>query len=256
MLVLVTGEGPTDIGCATSTDLCPPGSWTLGPITLFIEKFIQAHIESTLTVGQFWFAPKTYITGICKRLMPMAISSGRENDCAEGKKRTRALMAAAIALSQQENDDVLPILFRDTDNRSHDIRRNTKIRDSIKTVSCFSQDSNIFHICPIVPCPTSEAWLLCALRESYQKQKCAKLETQLSGNDASPHYAKTILREIIGEYSARTLCDLINRGRIDPLRVSMPSVNNFLQDLHSVIFKREQIQIPPKARQQLCRAVS
>lgn len=254
MLILVTGEGPTDIGSAESNQLCAPGTWKPGPITLFIEKFVQANIDDSLTLQQIWFAPKKYISNICRGLRPMAIPSHGCRE-AEGKKRTRALLAAALDLSHKQNEDVLPILFRDTDSKSNGLSRHQEIRDSIKNVSCFTDDDNFFHVCPIVPCPTSEAWLLCAIKENYNQNNCKNLETTLSGNSASPYYAKAILKDLIGDYSASMLCELIISGKIDPLQISMQSLDNFLMDLKKVTFKRSCIQIPSKAQQQLCRAL-
>lgn len=254
MLILVTGEGPTDIGSAESNQLCAPDTWVLGPITLFIEKFVQKHIDPTITIQQIWFAPKKYISNICKELRPMAIPSHGCKET-EGRKRTRALMAAALDLSHKQNEDVLPILFRDTDSKSNALRRHQEIRKSIKNISCFTDNDNFFHVCPIVPCPTSEAWLLCALKENYNQNNCRNLETTLSGNSDSPFYAKAILEGIIGEYSASMLCELIVSGEIDPLRISMSSLENFLMDLKMVTYKRSSIQISPTTKQKLCRAL-
>ena len=58
MLILVSGEGSTDIGVASPgiTGLCPPGSWEPGPMALFIDRFVEKFLY-LLLLYKFFISP-------------------------------------------------------------------------------------------------------------------------------------------------------------------------------------------------------
>jgi hypothetical protein len=83
---------------------------------------------------------------------------------------------------------------------------------------------------PMIPKPKSEAWIICAVKNTPY-QGCDALEKR-SGNDKSPKALKDELTEILGVLPSREmLCDMVNNGTIDNNRIHMPSFKAFRRDL-------------------------
>jgi len=88
---------------------------------------------------------------------------------------------------------------------------------------------------PMLPKPTSEAWLLCAAQhQAYQN--CAQLE-DLPGNQASPNHPKKKLDKALGGHkSADELCEWLDNNPFDSvLAESMPSFKAFKDTLERVV---------------------
>jgi hypothetical protein len=80
----------------------------------------------------------------------------------------------------------------------------------------------------MIPKPTSEAWLICALKEPPY-QHCADLEETLSGTGKGRRPAKAILE---GQLAARgktikDLSEMVDDGTISPFQIDMPSFSRF-----------------------------
>ena len=87
---------------------------------------------------------------------------------------------------------------------------------------------------PMIPKPTSEAWILCALRENYQN--CENLENEKSSPD-SKNPLKDQLEQHRGEQGTRSILnDKIDCGELDINKiVDMPSLNVFKERLDEVL---------------------
>ena len=86
---------------------------------------------------------------------------------------------------------------------------------------------------PMLPNPKSEAWLLCAVKKHYMN--CASLEDR-SGNDDSPYSLKMEVQRHFGHRPSREqLCQMVTDGKIDALRIDMPSFRAFTDRLDDVI---------------------
>jgi hypothetical protein len=86
---------------------------------------------------------------------------------------------------------------------------------------------------PMIPKPTSEAWMICALKE-HPYQGCSALEDR-PGKSNAPDSLKTELESILGEHpSSVLLCELVQSGRIDYRRMDIPSFNEFRVRLEEV----------------------
>lgn len=240
MLILVSGEGSTDIGVASPgmIGLCPPGKWEPGPMAFFIDRFVEKKFNfSPLECWSMWFINETSLNSISKKIKPMISSKG-----IFFKKNSQALLAVAYKLGKEKNCNVLPILFRDTDGSQSQQRiilwKNK--RDSI--AHCINSEN--IHVCPMVPNPKSEVWLLCPLKKKYES--CESLE-ELSGNDASPNSAKSMLQDCLNNDVSRTsLNELIINGYIDPFQINMPSLIAYREDLETTIYEQEIIKNLPQ----------
>ena len=235
MLILVSGEGSTDIGVASPgmTGLCAPGSWEPGPMALFVDRFVEKFFNfSPLNCYSMWFINETSLNAISKKIRPMQVSRD-----IYFKKNYKALLAVSYKLSKETECDVLPILFRDTDGSQSEQRNKLWTNKRKSIANCIN--SNEIYVCPMLPNPKSEAWLLCPLKNNYNS--CASLEN-LSGNDTSPNSAKALLQACLNEdVSREVLNNLIEKGNIDPNRIDMPSINACKEDMKQVVYRREMI---------------
>ena len=230
MLILVSGEGPTDIGKASGNyDLYAPGSWNPGPMAYFINCIIYNTLNfEPLDSMSMWFIP--------------------ENK--EFRKAARALLASAVKLSQETNCEVLPVLFRDTDGSRSQRRRGIWKEKHDSIAFCMDREHKIMHVCPMLPNPKSEVWLLCALKNGYKS--CNQLE-DISGNDNSPNSAKSILQEYLGtEATQESLVELMKESVIRPDDINMPSFNAWKDDLSSMAMtKAKDRELPDQALRDL-----
>lgn len=249
MIVLVSGEGNTDMGEADwgTTGICAPGKWYPGPMAHFVDRFIsKLYGCEPLAWHSMWFVPESVVSNISKKISPMALrKSGTRSGAAGFKKNAFALLALAYQLSSVENCSVLPILFRDIDGSQREHREDPDrwrtIHDEI--AYCVNSAEQIIYVCPMVPKPKSEVWLLCALTKNYHF--CDELE-ELSGNDDSPKSIKSMLAQCIKKDVTRTnLVDLIEKGDIDPLKINMPSIKNFEKDLRTITYSMDKIKLLP-----------
>lgn len=86
----------------------------------------------------------------------------------------------------------------------------------------------------MIPKPTSEAWVLCALKDNPY-QDCAVLEDR-SARDHSAHPLKRELQGRLGDSpSADDLCRMVRDRTIDINRIDMPSFQAFRVRLEEVI---------------------
>ena len=86
---------------------------------------------------------------------------------------------------------------------------------------------------PMIPKPTSEAWVICALKAGPY-QGCAALEAR-HGKSNAPDSLKSELKDLLGQNPSReVLCEMVQSGRIDYRRIDMPSFNEFRDRLQAV----------------------
>ncbi|MBX3178511.1 MAG: hypothetical protein KF886_14210 [Candidatus Hydrogenedentes bacterium] len=86
----------------------------------------------------------------------------------------------------------------------------------------------------MIPRPTSEAWLLCALKEQPY-ERCEALEER-SGSPNAQRPLKKELADRLGATPTRELlCMLVMDGRVDAGRIEMPSFTAFREDLKTAI---------------------
>jgi hypothetical protein len=84
------------------------------------------------------------------------------------------------------------------------------------------------------PKPTSEAWILCALKRNPYRG-CEALEKR-SANPRSPRALKKELAGILGEADVReALCAMVRNKTIDFDRIKMMSFDSFRERLEEVL---------------------
>ena len=238
MYFLFSGEGPTDLGlCATDTDMCEGEAYNHGPMTIIVDQIVEKkHGYSLLGTEHCGFVSKQVLADRAAELKAI-----RKPECLPGKKTKKetayffknARVLARIAIERQDEvqDDVVAVLFRDSDGTASAGRGPWP--DKRKSMKDGFNREGFLKGVPMIPKPKSEAWVLCALKNQYQG--CKALEDR-SGNDNSPNSLKKELKEHLGTLPTRQeLCEMVTDRTIDFQRIDMPSFGEFQRRLEEVI---------------------
>lgn len=148
------------------------------------------------------------------------------------QRSARALARLAVRWSAEIDDDVVAILFRDNDD--HQTTPASLWKAKIDAVYAGFREEGFTRGVAMIPRPTSEAWLLCALKERPY-EGCEALEER-SGSPYAKRPLKKELEEVLGTKPTRELlCELVADGKIDASRIAMPSFAAFLEALKAAI---------------------
>lgn len=238
MFFLFSGEGPTDLGsCNNNASSCDGEDYLYGPMTMFVDKIVQDNQAYSLIDAQcFGFVSESALSEQSKQLK--AVTKGIALPGKKREKETRYFFDNARAFARiaqqraiQLNDEVVAVLFRDSDGTATPDRGLWPNKH--KSMMDGFEEQGFSKGVPMIPKPKSEAWILCALKYSYQH--CHALEER-SGNDNSPNSLKQELEEHLEESATRTLLNqLVGNGQIDCLQLRMPSFQIFRDLLEEVI---------------------
>jgi len=240
MYFLLSGEGPTDLGaCRDGADECEGEALTHGPMAMFVDRIVNARQRySPLEAECYGFVSEQRLTGRAAELKAVKKAlrlpgKKREKETRYFFNNARVLARIAREKESEKSDEVVAILFRDADGRASPGRGEwTAKRQSM--LDGFAEERFLRGV-PMIPKPTSEAWLLCALKTNPY-QNCADLEKR-SGSEHSPHPVKGELRQRLGRGASlvETLCEMIVDGRIEVCKIDMPSFLEFRSRLEEVI---------------------
>lgn len=237
MILLVSGEGPSDIGsCINQQQRCSGEDFRPGPMSIIVDRLTEREVGySMLDLRAMEFVGETALAHHSKQL-PMTLSAGKKRDyeTAYHFKSARALARLASSRKDEEACEVGAVLFRDADGTRSTERGLYEAKwDSIE--GGFTAELFI-HGVPMVPKPKSEAWLICAFKANPY-QACADLEESLSGNDNSPEPAKAELELLLDAKGKKVveLSQMIADGEIVLDKIEMPSFHRFRKRLREVI---------------------
>ena len=238
MYFLFSGEGETDLGeCAGNVETCEGNDYRHGPMAVIVDQMVDARDHySLLDTGHCGFVSRGTLVDRASEL-----KAARKAIRLPGKKRSketryffnnaRALARIAGEREGQLNDNVVAVLFRDADTSTAGRGSWPEKRQSM--LDGFAEEGFARGV-PMIPKPTSEAWLLCALQE-HSYQGCAALE-QRSSSPHSPHSLKGDVEKCLGHRPTREeLCDMVTNGKIDHHRIDMPSLRAFRERLEAVL---------------------
>lgn len=235
MIVILSGEGPTDLGqCNNAQSICSDEQFQVGPMAVLVDQMLQQLLD---------YSPRT-IPGVFQYVSELALKERRKSTQSRkvslvGKKRDQetgyfyinAWMLGDIALEREVTceDKTIAILFRDCDG--------TRLTEAglwaakWKSMVDGFKRSGFTRGVPMLPKPKSEVWLLCAVK-NHAYQGCDQLE-DLSGNDDSPNSAKNKLDKAFGGHrSAVELCEWLENTFFDVEKASaMPSFKAFQNEL-------------------------
>lgn len=239
MYFLLSGEGKGDIGvCDPISETCNTEFFKPGPMTLIIDKLVESFLGydfSHIDTERVSFVSESYLADQKQPPVKKAMSLRGKKQPSETKyyfENARALAVAAKNMAVEHADEVVAVLFRDSDGTASAGRGNW--RDKRESMINGFKAEGFENGVPMVPKPKSEAWLLCAVKDNPY-QSCEKLEDQ-SGNDKAVNPLKDQLSVALnGSSSTQVHNNLITDGDVDIHRIDMPSYNEFKQDLETVI---------------------
>ena len=238
MYLLLSGEGVSDMGRCQVCEKCEPPSFQAGAMAIMVDQLVEiaqgyefSHLDNlrVIYVSESYLAehnPKP------KSARKMALpSKDIPQETRYYFQNARALAIIAKELSQQINDIVIAVLFRDADGTASAGRGNWQDKyDSMN--HGFTVEQYEFGVA-MIPNTKSEAWLLCAVKNDYQH--CDNLEG-IKGNDNSPNSLKAQLATALnGKTSAIELAELVKDKAVDVERIDMNSFNQFRQDLQHAV---------------------
>lgn len=238
MYLLLSGEGPSDIGVCRSSAVCDRADFQEGPMAIIVDQLIelnQGFEMSHLVCELVSYVSESYLAENKQPPQRKAMSLRGKKKPAETKyffENARALASIARNKATEVDDNVIAVLFRDADGTSSAGRGNwNDKRNSI--IAGFRAEDYDLGVA-MIPKPKSEAWLLCATKQNpYQHCDCLEDE---SGNDKGKSPLKEqLVKSLVGKTSSFDMAQLINNKQIDITRIDMLSFNIFKSDLEKVV---------------------
>lgn len=237
MKLLISGEGPSDIGaCKNAQGVCMDDAFSPGPMAIWLERLWEALLGYELLnmLEAVVYVSETNLDQSAKHAPGRMQAIRGKNKQAEttlhfSNAKHLGLMAKKMILDGDV--PVMAVLFRDTDGtRTAPGQLWQSKWDSM--LAGFKAAEFDFGV-PMVPKPKSEAWLLCATQQGNHSH--AALEG-ISGNDKSPNSAKVQLDQFFGEHqSAAQLADWCQTNPVDWSKLmTMPSFKAFSERFHVV----------------------
>lgn len=244
MFLLLSGEGPSDIGrsIADAGEICKAENFQPGPMARFVDQLVeqfQGFEMSHIDFGQVGFVSEKALSQHCKR------TSGGRNIRLPGRKtgretgyffrNARGLGELAQNLADELESSVIAVLFRDSDGTAS-AGRGVR-RKKVESMENGFQVSGFDYGVPMMPNPKSEAWLLCAVITQSPYQHCGALE-EMSGNDKGIYPLKEQLEAALGgHHSADKLSEMVKDRQIDVSKIDMPSLREFKAALECVVVR-------------------
>ena len=242
MLLILSGEGATDIGrCLRPVGICPGGDFVVGPMSILFDQIVSVRMGYSIlreTPNRTIFISETALAAEIKtmkgdrRLIALTGKKAAE-ETGYHMKYAWAFGKMAAGVEVEEDDRGVAVFFRDSDGTNANPGGNWEQKWASIERGFLRADYP--RGVPMLPKPTSEAWLLCAAQTPPYGQ-CESLE-DLPGNQASENHPKRKLDEAFGQHtSASELCAWLNDKRFDHERASsMPSFRRFHERLNEVL---------------------
>ncbi len=238
MLFLLSGEGPTDLGeCEMGHDPCEGAAFQHGPLAVVVASLAEPVVGyDPLEAGHFRLVAKATLKAVADELEPRKVrvpGRTRPRETRYFYTSARALAVIARRWAEEAKDDVVAVLFRDSDTSRSEGQREWQLKwDSMN--DGFDVERHQLAVA-VLPRPTSEAWFLCLLSPRYFSASCNDLEERSSsGHAAAP--LKTELAELLGGLCTREiLCDRVRSIVARLPAVTMPSFIAFRDRLETVV---------------------
>lgn len=237
MIIVCSGEGVSDLGaCSNLQGVCSGDDFRFGPLSIILDGLINDCLGYSpkealpATYRYYSEAALSHRAQERKRQRRGFVLAGKKHGAETGFFYINAWMLGEIAtgLEEQELDNAVAVLFRDSDGT------NSSPRDlwdrKIESMKEGFVRADFSRGIPMVPRPKSEAWLLCAVKENPY-QHCGSLE-DLPGNDNSPNSAKQMLARSLGmDATADALSEWIANNGINQemLAAQMSSFASFYE---------------------------
>lgn len=224
MKLLLSGEGPTDLGVnqavAGGVEFVP------GPMAHVVDRLLETHVGYSILKWQelggdcVSYVGESELASLGKPGSPLFPGVKFGKGTALFTRNAQVLGLKAIEEARGAAVPIIAVLFRDGDGT-----RSVSRTDWEQKVASIERGFELVKFnagVPMVPRPKSEAWLLCALKPQPYAH-CDSLE-EAPGNDASPNSLKRRLEALVGhEAPAAEQSEWVQTGLVDPQRIEMPS---------------------------------
>lgn len=237
MYLLLSGEGPTDIGEGRiALPVCEGSDFLPGPMAVIVDRICAASLGYSLLSDHCGFVSKTEVARQAQQLRTSKKQLGlpgrkRPKETRYFFNNARALARLAKEKSQRRNDNVIAVLFRDADGTASG-GRGVWEQKRQSMLDGFREEGFDAGV-PMLPRPKSEAWLICAFK-NHPYISCETLEDR-SGNDNSPNNLKHELQRLLEvELKPEVLREKVEES-FDIERIRMPGFKAFRQRLEEVI---------------------
>ncbi|MDD2609339.1 MAG: hypothetical protein PHX60_06530 [Giesbergeria sp.] len=237
MKLIVSGEGPTDIGaCNNAQGVCFDGDFSPGPMTIWLQRLWELLLGYDLRSfpEAVIFISETTLAQEAKRSRGrMQSLRGRHQQAETGLYYNNAKQLGLAAKKWQAKDGspVIAVLFRDSDGtRSAPGQLWHNQWQSI--LDGFKAADFDFGV-PMLPKPKSEVWMLACTQQGHPSY--AALE-DISGNDNAPRSAKSQLDHALGGHQSAAQLALWCQDHPsdwEPLQ-TMPSFKAFYARFYAV----------------------
>lgn len=244
MMLLLSGEGPTDLGsCTMGLPTCENDDqdrFEIGVLTVMLDRLIEPHLGYFLRdiPNSIRYVGKQELSRLAKaQVNPRSVRlRGLRNQAETGFYEIPARILGTLAqeLEAERQDPVIAVLFHDSDGTNQTASQDWQLK--FDSMLRGFEDANFDKGVPMLPKPKSEAWLICACK-NQPYQHCAQLE-ELSGNDDAPNSAKKVLQDCFAESVNRnSLVSWMESHHFQPeaLAAQMHSFGAFLIKLREAI---------------------
>lgn len=217
-------------GSNNSHSISSGASYNLGPMALLAVRLLQKIIPDWNEDNIDFQSPNNWITCISGNELARQAKGVRKHRPSTKLKKgfvEHANRATTMAGYAKDNGHQLAFYFHDTDKCDFD--------DLHQSIMLGFNGIEGVHGIPMIPKPTSEAWLICSQKQDPYAH-CTALEIELSGNDAASdeNAPKKVLARLLGQ-EATTEQQYEMVAGIDITRIDMPSYNQFKTDLTTAI---------------------
>lgn len=237
MILVLSGEGPSDIGCCTNAQgRCSDDDFQPGPLAVLLQKLISSALAAPPDAIEFVSKARLVDLAAERKKDKRSMSfPGKKHGLETGYFHINAWMLghASLKIEIEAGKPAVAVLFRDHDKMRSDppalwLQKWKSMLDGFHRAE-FSRGV------PMLPNPKSEAWLLCAAKKQPFLH-CAKLE-DVPGNDDAPNSAKAQLANALGsEKSAVELAEWMRGINFNAAAASaMPSFAAFHDRLQLVL---------------------
>ena len=239
MYFLFSGEGPTDMGVGTgATVICEGEDYQCGPMAIIVDQIVENRHKYSLFEAQCCgYVSEQSITARASELKDVKKEirlpgKWKAKETHFHFNNARVLARIAGEKQQQLKDEVVAVLFHDSDDTASHGRSewNAKFNSMLDGF----EEERLAKGVPIVPKPTSEAWLIAGMTGS-PNHGGRSLE-EWSGKKNSPKSLKGELEKLLGEKpTADKLCEMVKERQIDYKKIPLPSFTAFKNRLIEVI---------------------
>lgn len=237
MYLLLSGEGPTDMGEGRiALPVCEGSDFLPGPMAVIVDRICAASLGYSVLPDHCGFVAKIEVARQTRQLRTSKKQLGlpgrkRPKETRYFFNNARALARLAQEKSQSLNDHVIAVLFRDADGTASG-GRGVWEQKRQSMLDGFREEGFDAGV-PMLPKPKSEAWLICAWKKDPYRG-CETLEER-SGNDSSPNNLKDELQGLLEDkLTPEVLREKIDQS-FDLEKIRMPSFKAFRDRLEEVI---------------------